>query len=45
MIKILISLGLLFLPFHTIFASDIETEKIQWHLNRVENILKKVDTI
>lgn len=44
MIRIIISLVLFFATSHTIFASDIETDKIQWHLNRVEWILRQVDT-
>lgn len=42
--KLLFLLGLLLFPIHCLFASDAETEKLQWHLNRVEWILRKVDT-
>lgn len=42
--KIIILLGLLFFPLYSTFALDTETEKIQWHLDRVEWILRKVET-
>ena len=42
--KLFLVLWLLLLPLQALFASDNETEKLQWHLNRVEWILRKVDT-
>ncbi|MBP9811760.1 hypothetical protein KBC86_00140 [Candidatus Gracilibacteria bacterium] len=42
--KLLFLLSLLLLPIHSLFASDAETDKLQWHLSRVEGVLRKVDT-
>lgn len=42
--KLLLALLFLLIPINALFATDYETEKIQWHLDRVETILRKVDT-
>lgn len=42
--KIFLLLLCIFAPIHNIFAIDSEVEKLQWHLNRVEWILRQVDT-
>lgn len=42
--KLFLILGFFLIPVHALFASDAETEKLQWHLGRVEWILRQVDT-